>query len=217
MARTTDKKKEGMGARVEAARKQKGWSQEQLADYLMISRSAVKSKEMGDRPFTLEEACKLSAFFNVTLDYLVNGVSTENVDIHSKTGLTDKGIEALETYNMLYDDGNRMEVISEVLAHPEVLDTLYEYMTFHPSYKGYFRKQVTEHNDPFVTCLMSPELYEDQLQTILMRVIRLAKEGKQPSWYYSSLQEFLSTEGDEKLKLAEPSGFKGAKKNAKKK
>ena len=33
MARTTDKKKEGMGARVEAARKQKGWSQEQLADW----------------------------------------------------------------------------------------------------------------------------------------------------------------------------------------
>lgn len=217
MARTTDKPKEGMGARVEKERIKKGWSQEQLAERLKTSRSSIKSKELGERPFSLDEASRLSIIFNVTLDYLVNGVSTENVDIHSKTGLTDKGIEALETYNMLYDDGNRMEVISEVLAHPEVLDALYEYMTFHPAYKGYYRKQVTEHTNPFVTCIMSPELYEDQLQTILMRVIRLAKEGKRPSWFYSSLEEFLSSEGDEQLKLAESSEFKGAKKNAKKK
>ena len=217
MARTTDKPKEGMGARVEKERIKKGWSQEQLAERLKTSRSSIKSKELGERPFSLDEASRLSIIFNVTLDYLVNGVSTENVDIHMKTGLTDKGIEALETYNMLYDDGNRMEVISEVLAHPEVLDALYEYMTFHPAYKGYYRKQVTEHTNPFVTCIMSPELYEDQLQTILMRVIRLAKEGKRPSWFYSSLTEFLSSEGDEQLKLAESSEFKGAKKNAKKK
>ena len=217
MARKAAKEKEGIGARVEKLRMEKGWTQDLLAERLYIRREALKNKELGIRPFTLDEATKLSIIFNVTLDYLVTGTRTENVDIHKTTGLTDKGIDALATYNLLYDDGNRMEVISEVLAHREVLDALYEYMTFHPTYKGYYRKQVTEHTHPVVTCIMSPELYEDQLHAILMRVIRLAKEGKRPSWFYSSLEEFLSSEGDEQLKLAEPSEFKGAEKNAKKK
>ena len=216
MARKAAKEKEGIGARVEMLRNERGWTQEELADKIFVKREALKNKELGLRPFALDEACRLSALFNVTLDYLVNGTSTENVYIHKRTGLTDKGIEGLETYNMLSDE-NRMEVISNVLSHMEVLDALYEYMTFHPNRKGYYRKTVGDESGQFVTSIMSPELYESLLETNLMRVIRLVKQGKQPSWFYSSLEDYMSSEGDEQLKLAESSEFKGAKKNAKEK
>lgn len=216
MARKAAKEKEGIGARVEMLRKERGWTQQELADMIFLKREALKNKELGLRPFSLDEVCTLSGLFNVTLDYLVNGTSTENVDFHKKTGLTDKGIEALETYNLL-DDGNRMEVISNILAYPEVLDALYEYVSFRPGKKGYFRKTVGDDSGDYVTCMMSPELYEDQLQAVMTRVIRLAKYGIQPSWFYSSLENYFSSEGDEQLKLAETSEFKGVKKNAKKK
>ena len=216
MARKAAKEKEGIGARVENLRNEKGWTQEELADKLFMRREALKNKELGLRPFSLDEVNRMCDLFQVTLDFLVNGTSTENVDIHRRTGLSDEAIEALDIYNML-DDGSRMKVISEVLSYPEVLDALYEYMTFRPKHKGYFRKKITDINEPFVTSMVSPELYQDMLEAILMRVIRLAKEGKRPSWFYCSLEDYLSSEGDEKLMLAEPSEFKGAKKNAKKK
>ena len=50
-----------------------------------------------------------------------------------------------------------------------------------------------------------------------MRVIRLAKQGKRPSWFYTSFEDCVTSEGDEELMLAEePSEFKPAKKSGKK-
>ena len=216
MARKAAKEKEGIGARVEKLRNQNGWTQEELADKLFVKREALKNKELGLRPFTLEETCRLSKLFNVTVDYLANGTSTENVSIHERLGLTNEGIEALETYKML-DDGNRMKVISHILSYMEVLDALYEYMTFQPKRKGYYRKTIANEKVPFITTLISPELYEDQLEAILMRVIRLAKQGKRPSWFYTSFEDCVTSEGDEELMLAEePSEFNPAKKSGKK-
>ena len=216
MARKAEKEKKGIGARVEMLRNQNGWTQEELAGKLFVKREALKNKELGIRPFTLEETCRLSKLFNVTVDYLANGTSTENVSIHERLGLTDEGIEALESYNML-DDGNRMKVISHILSYMEVLDALYEYMTFLPKQKGYYRKTITNEKIPFITTLISPELYEDQLEAILMRVIRLAKQGKRPSWFYTSFEDCVTSEGDEELKLAEEtSAFEPAKKRSKK-
>ena len=59
MARKAAKEKEGIGARVEKLRNQNGWTQEELADKLFVKREALKNKELGLRPFTLEETCRL--------------------------------------------------------------------------------------------------------------------------------------------------------------
>ena len=81
MGRKAAKEKEGIGARVEALRNKKGWTQEELARKLFMKREALKNKELGIRPFSLEEACALCEIFQITLDELVNGVRTENVSI----------------------------------------------------------------------------------------------------------------------------------------
>ncbi len=215
MARKAAKEKEGIGARVERLRMEKGWTQEELADRMFVRREALKNKELGLRPFTLDEAIKLSTIFNVTIDYLVTGISTENVSIHEKTGLDDNAISELDAFNMISDD--KMPGINKALSYIEVLDSLANLMLFEPKRKGYFLKKATDENQSLITCIMSPEIYQGVLEQNLLRVLRLAKEGKRPSWYYTSVQDYVMSDGDEELRLAEPSEFKGAKKNAKKK
>ena len=136
MARKAAKEKEGIGARVERLRMERGWTQEELADKIFVRREALKNKELGLRPFSLDEACKLSTLFNVTIDYLVNGISTENVSIHEKTGLDDNAVSELETFKMLWDD--KMPGVNKALSYIEVLDALANLMLFEPKRKGYF-------------------------------------------------------------------------------
>ena len=45
MARTAEKPKEGMGARVERERMNRSWSQEYLAEKLNTTRSSIKNKK----------------------------------------------------------------------------------------------------------------------------------------------------------------------------
>lgn len=215
MARKAAKEKEGIGARVERLRMERGWTQEELADKIFVRREALKNKELGLRPFSLDEACKLSTLFNVTIDYLVNGISTENVSIHEKTGLDDNAVSELETFKMLWDD--KMPGVNKALSYIEVLDAFANLMLFEPKRKGYFLENKSDKAQTMMTCVMSPEMYEGLLEQNLLRVLRLAKEGKRPSWYYASLKDYVTSVGDEELRLAEPSEFKGAKKNAKKK
>ena len=51
-------------------RKRKGWSQEELADKLDISRQSVSKWELGASIPDLDKIIKLSELFDVTTDYL---------------------------------------------------------------------------------------------------------------------------------------------------
>ena len=59
------------GARVLALRKSSGFSQQAIAEHLGISFHQVSKMETGQRGPSLEVACALADFFNVSLDYLV--------------------------------------------------------------------------------------------------------------------------------------------------
>ncbi|QUC66916.1 helix-turn-helix transcriptional regulator [Aristaeella hokkaidonensis] len=218
MARTTDKKKEGMGARVEAARKQKGWSQEQLADYLMISRSAVKSKEMGDRPFTLEEACALCDLFHLTLDYLVNGVETINVSFHNALGLDDKALNCLRSFHER--QSFRQEGLNMALSSPDVLTALSRYMSYVPEEKGYYLSELMSYkDDKFIECRMSHEFFSDVLKQNLLHMLDNAKAGDYSSTgYYEAYEDFMEVvEREREAKLAEPTENEGTVKDAEEK
>lgn len=58
-------------AKLQQLRKEKGLSQEELADKLEVSRQAISKWEVGEVP-NLENLVKLSRFFDCSLDYLVN-------------------------------------------------------------------------------------------------------------------------------------------------
>jgi transcriptional regulator with XRE-family HTH domain len=81
-----------VGGRILALRSDRDVSQLELAAALKISTSALRNLEYGyalPRLATLEQ---LSDFFNVSIDYLVRGVSSGNegnLDVFRDTGLTD--------------------------------------------------------------------------------------------------------------------------------
>lgn len=64
--------------RIQYLRKEKGISQEELAEKMLISRQAVSKWESGQSAPDLEKIVMLSDYFEVTTDYLLKGVESEN-------------------------------------------------------------------------------------------------------------------------------------------
>ena len=62
-----------LAERLQDLRKKAGYSQEQLADLLGISRQAVSKWESGQTSPDLEKIVLLSEFFEVSTDYLLKG------------------------------------------------------------------------------------------------------------------------------------------------
>lgn len=68
-----------LGERLQALRKSRGLSQEQLAEQAGVSRQAVSKWELGESVPELGKVVALSEFFGVTTDYLLKGSETKAV------------------------------------------------------------------------------------------------------------------------------------------
>lgn len=66
-----------LGTRIAALRRQRNWSQGELAGMLNISPSAIGMYEQGRREPSLTTVADLAKIFGVSLDYLVTGAPTE--------------------------------------------------------------------------------------------------------------------------------------------
>ena len=60
-----------LAEKIQALRRQKGMSQEQLADALNISRQAVSKWETNESQPDIERLIEISNMFNVSIDYLI--------------------------------------------------------------------------------------------------------------------------------------------------
>lgn len=65
---------------IKQLRKEKGLSQQAIANHLQITRQAYSNYEMGKREPDYETLLKLSEFFDVTVDYLTRGASPAVLD-----------------------------------------------------------------------------------------------------------------------------------------
>ncbi len=70
--------------RIQSLRKTKGISQEQLADYLGVSRQAVSKWESEQSSPDLENIILISDYFEVTTDYLLKGIEKQECDTEEK-------------------------------------------------------------------------------------------------------------------------------------
>ena len=96
-------------------RKKKGLSQQEVADYLNITRQTVSNWECGQGAPSLEKAKELSILFNVSLDDLVGN----DIEVVSSVanGFVLKSLigkvcilDCNDTYFML-DNGNKVKVV----------------------------------------------------------------------------------------------------------
>ena len=82
--------------RLTALRENKGKKRQDVADDIQISRASLEYYEKGKRKPDIEVLLKLADYYNVTCDYLLKGVKTENVSINEVTGLSDETIDNLQ-------------------------------------------------------------------------------------------------------------------------
>ena len=64
--------------RIQYLRKQKGYSQEELADKVGVSRQAVSKWESEQSTPDLEKVIVMSELFEVTTDYILKGIKGSN-------------------------------------------------------------------------------------------------------------------------------------------
>ena len=69
------------GEKLQQLRKDRGWSQERLAEEIPISRQAVSKWESGAAAPDTENVVRLSAIFGVSTDYLLHDDFTGDEDI----------------------------------------------------------------------------------------------------------------------------------------
>ncbi|MBR1555775.1 MAG: helix-turn-helix transcriptional regulator [Oscillospiraceae bacterium] len=88
------------GKRLRKLRKKAGFTQQQLADKIWVSKAAISNYELYERNPSPEILIKLAKAFHVSTDYLLGcKPETQNLDI---TGLTEDDIQFLEiTIEML--------------------------------------------------------------------------------------------------------------------
>ncbi len=67
--------------RIQYLRKQKGYSQEELADKVGVSRQAVSKWESEQSTPDLEKVIVMSELFEVTTDYILKGIETNENQI----------------------------------------------------------------------------------------------------------------------------------------
>lgn len=84
------------GGRIATLRKNAGLKQRELAEKISVSRELVNLWENDLRQIKGEDIVRLADALGTTCDYLLRGVSTENLDIHTAIGLTDDGIRAIQ-------------------------------------------------------------------------------------------------------------------------
>jgi len=125
-----------IGKRIEELRKDKGWTQETLAEKIGISRNTLTKLEGGFRDFKSGEFIKISkALDNVSVDYLL-GLSknpygdADDKAIEKRLGLTAAAISTLEMYQKEvvptpYDSKEFIDLRAKVLKESgKIVDTV---------------------------------------------------------------------------------------------
>ena len=110
-----------IGLRIATLREARGLSQKQLADALNVKRETVTQWENATRDLKTDYLINLSAFFNVSVDYLLclSNAQTRNETIqgiHNETGLWQDAITALMTEKRI-DDYAISEFISYLITN----------------------------------------------------------------------------------------------------
>ncbi|MBS4537541.1 helix-turn-helix transcriptional regulator [Clostridium sp. D2Q-11] len=84
--------------RLKVLRKEKGLSQEKLAELLNVSRQSVSKWEAGQTYPEIDKLIILSDFFNITLDDLIKGKSTEGNIISNNSKIDEKDEDSDENF-----------------------------------------------------------------------------------------------------------------------
>ena len=109
--------RQAFGKRLKALRKQKGWTQKELANQLSVRPSHLNKYENGMHIPPLEKLIQLADVFGVSLDYLVIGLPMEESPIRNE--VLYKRFKTLETFED-EDKTTVINIIDAIIAKRQV-------------------------------------------------------------------------------------------------
>lgn len=123
-----------IGCRLKKLREENGKTQKEISNVLNVTPAAYGKIEAGDRGLSSEYCIQLADYFGVTCDYILRGVSSENIDICSRTGLEQETISVLES-NMqrmkktndriqLYEESLKNYIVNQMIQSSVFLNEL---------------------------------------------------------------------------------------------
>ena len=114
------------GKRLKELRKEKGWTQKELANQLDIRYSHLNKYESGMHIPPVEKLIHLADIFQVSLDYLVKGLPMDESPIRNE--LLHKRFKILETFEE-EDKSTVIKIIDAIIAKRQVENTLRSFET----------------------------------------------------------------------------------------
>lgn len=182
---------ESLNERIKQLRKEKGWTQGQLAEQLGVTDKAVSKWEVGEANPDISLLAKLAELFGVSVDYLLTGV------------LREKEVVIISPKEMLFktDDPKYLEQISEndlniVEMFEHKLVNVFTYLLDNKKIRSYIRDKRSRlgNTDDYIPeilylCLVSNRL--EQLKAFNFNDIGFADEKE---WTKEMTDEFVSGE-----------------------
>lgn len=103
-----------IGNRISALRAERKITQKELAAKVTVSRELVNMWENDMRQIKGDDIARLADALETTCDYLLRGVSSENVDISKETGLTDDSINHLKRLAHIHWGYNDLTLLNAI-------------------------------------------------------------------------------------------------------
>lgn len=142
-----------IGKRIRELREKSNLTQEELSKKLNIQREKLAKMETGRQDFKTQDIISIADIFNVSCDYILRGVSAENIEINKDLGLSETAISVLKNKSKDYlkivnallnevaikDDETAIKkyeqsvynesIFDETYCIPSVLMTIYKYLS----------------------------------------------------------------------------------------
>lgn len=87
---------QGLAEKLKSLIIQNGYSQKQVADILDISASVLSGYESGEKTPSIEKLLKLSALYQVSIDWLLGVTKTDNHKLIDASHLSDEQFKAIK-------------------------------------------------------------------------------------------------------------------------
>lgn len=187
--------------RLTELRKMNNYTQQQVADFLGISRGAYSNYEIGNREPDADTLAKLAELYDVSVDYIL-GLDEPNTPKPDPHAFAERLKKGLETHNLTVEDaaehcGVTPEYIQKLIDQPKIpgTGTLYklaDLIKVTPSYLCGLVDNPTEHsvhvpkpkelieflekNDVMLMGKILSEEDKEKLQNVILAIFAEAKE-----------------------------------------
>jgi len=113
--------RKAVGGRIKQLRKQRGWTQKELAKYLEGSYQQLNKYESGIHAPPLDKLAQLADALNTTIDYLITGQVSDETPLHNKRLL--QKFKLLEGFDASQQE-TVINVIDAMVAKHQMEETL---------------------------------------------------------------------------------------------